>query len=72
MAKGNLIRALLGMKHSPAGKKYLAKEKKRTQPTYFRGVKGLQRPTTESRLRTAGMDEKTIKKMVGAKSYVGP
>lgn len=69
MAKGNIIRALLRMKHSPAGKKYLARKKKRTQPVYF---KGIQRPTTETRLREAKMDEKTIKKMVGAKNYVGP
>lgn len=71
MAKGDLIRALLRMKHSPAGKKHLAKQKKRTQSTYFKGIKGLQRPTTESKLRAAKMDEKTIKKMVGA-NYVGP
>ena len=71
MAKGDIIRALLRMKHSPAGKKYLAKEKKRTQYTYYK-VKGTKRPTTETRLRTAGMDEKTIKKMIGAKGYVGP
>jgi hypothetical protein len=70
MAKGDIIRALMGMKHSPAGKKYLAKEKKRTQPTYYK-LKGLQRKTTETKLRDAGMDEKTIKKMVGAKGYVG-
>ncbi len=29
MPKGKIIRALLGMKHSPAGKKYLAAEKKK-------------------------------------------
>lgn len=68
MAKGNIIRALLGMKHSPAGKKYLAKKKKRTQATYY----GVQRPSTETKLRAAKMDEKTIKKMVGAKNYIGP
>ena len=67
-----LISALAKVKHSPAGKKYLAKKKKRTQPTYFRGIKGLQRPTAESQLRKSGMNEKTIKKMVGAKNYVGP
>lgn len=67
MAKGNIIRALMGMKHSPAGKKYLAKQKKRTKPVYY--MKG---PTTESKLRNAKMDEKTIKKMVGANNYVGP
>jgi len=67
MAKGNLIRALMGMKHSPAGKKYLAKKKKRTQAVYYgRG------DTTETKLRAAKMDERTIKKMVGAKHYVGP
>lgn len=62
----------MGMKHSPAGKRYLAKQKKRTQPTYFRGIKGLQRKTTETKLRESKMDEATIKKMVGVKSYVGP
>ena len=67
-----LIKALARVKHSPAGKKHLAKKKKRTQPTYFKGIKGLQRPTAESQLRKANMDEKTIKKMVGAKNYVGP
>jgi len=72
MAKGNLIRALLRMKHSPAGKRHLAKKKKRTQPTYFRGIKSLQKPTAETQLRKANMDEKTIKKMVGVKNYVGP
>jgi len=72
MAKGDLIRAIMRMKHSPAGKEYLAKKKKRTQPTYFRGIGGLQRPTLESKLRAAKMDEKIIKKMVGAKNYVGP
>ena len=65
--KHKLIRALLGMKHSPAGKKYLAKEKKRTRPVYY--TRGL---TTESKLRNAKMDEKDIKKMVGAKNYIGP
>ena len=72
MAKGDIIRAIMGMKHSPAGKRYLAKQKKRTQPTYFRGIKGLQRKTTETKLRESKMDEATIKKMVGVKSYVGP
>ncbi len=69
MAKGDFIRAVLRMKHSPAGKKHLAKQKKRTQSTYF---KGIQRPTTETALRKNKVDEKTIKKMVGAKNYVGP
>lgn len=72
MPKGNILRAIMGMKHSPAGKKHLAKQKKRTQPTYFRGIKGLQRKTTETKLRESNMDEKMIKKMVGVKSYVGP
>ena len=72
MAKGDLLRALLGMKHSPAGKKYLAKQKKRTQPTYFRGIKGLQRPTVETALRKKKVGEKMIKRMVGAKNYIGP
>jgi len=72
MAKGDVIRALLRMKHSPAGEKHLAKKKKRTQATYFRGIKGLQRPTIETQLRKKKVDEATIKRMVGAKNYVGP
>ncbi len=71
MAKGDFIRSILRMKHSPAGKKYLAKQKKRTQPTYFKG-KGLQRPTVETQLRKNKIDEGDIKKMVGAKNYIGP
>ena len=67
MAKGNILRALLGMKHSPAGKKYLAKKKKRTKAVYYgRGN------TIETKLRKNNVDEGTIKKMVGAKNYVGP
>lgn len=69
MAKGRIIRALLGMKHSPAGKKYLAKEKKRTQPVYFKHIR---QDTIETQLRKKKLDEKMIKKMVGAKNYVGP
>lgn len=72
MPKGDILRAILGMKHSPAGKKYLAKKKKRTQPTYFRGIKGLQKPTTETTLRKSKVDEDMIKRMVGAKNYIGP
>ncbi len=68
MANGRVLRALLGMKHSPAGKKYLEKQKKRTQKIYY----GVKRKTTETKLRDANMDEKTIKKMIGAKNYVGP
>ncbi len=66
MAKGNLLRALLGMKHSPAGKKHLAKQKKRTRRVYYgRG------DTIETQLRKKKVGEKDIKKMVGA-NYVGP
>ena len=69
MAKGNILRALLGMKHSPAGKKYLAKKKKRTQPVYFKHIR---RDTVETKLRKNKVGEDDIKKMVGAKNYVGP
>ncbi|KKN48940.1 hypothetical protein LCGC14_0647990 [marine sediment metagenome] len=70
--KHRLIRALLRMKHSPEGKKYLKgegryKPKKRTQKAYY-----MQVPTMESKLRTGKLDEAMIKKMVGAKNYVGP
>ncbi len=69
MAKGDFLRSILRMKHSPAGKKYLAKQKKRTQSAYF---KGIQKSSTETALRKNKIDEKTIKKMVGAKNYIGP
>jgi len=56
MAKGKLIRALMGMKHSPAGKKHLAKKKKYTSLA----TKGI-----EARLRRAGLTEKQIKRLRG-------
>ena len=56
MAKGKIIRALMGMKHSPAGKKYLAKKKKYTSMA----TKGV-----EERLRKAGLTEKEIKRLRG-------
>lgn len=62
MAKGDFIRSLLRMKHSPAGKRHLKKKKKKdTQPTYFKG-KAFERPTIESRLREAGIDPSRFKK----------
>ena len=67
MAKGRIIRALLRMKHSPAGKKYLAKEKKRTRPVYYRRGDSI-----ETQLRKKKVGEADIKKMIGAKHYVGP
>lgn len=67
MAKGDFIRAVLRMKHSPAGKKHLAKQKKRTRPVYYRRGDSI-----ETQLRKKKVGEKDIKKMVGAKNYVGP
>ncbi len=60
MAKGNLLRALLGMKHSPAGKKYLAKEKKKTTTVYFKGMK---RKSDEQRLIDAGLSEDDLRSL---------
>ena len=63
MAKGGIIRALMGLKHSPAGKKYLAdkkKKKKDTVPTYFRG-KAFERESIESQLRQQGIDPDRFK-----------
>lgn len=56
MAKGDIIRAIMGMKHSPAGKKYLKKKKKYTSLA----TKGV-----EDRLRRAGLTEKEIKHLRG-------
>lgn len=73
MAKGDIIRALLGMKHSPAGKKYLAAQKKKkkqpskdTEQVYFRG-RGFERMTVEARLRQAGVSEADIRSLRGKK-----
>ena len=64
MAKGNVIRALLRMKHSPAGKKYLASKKKwvRKKNSSF-----TDKLSIEQRLRDAGIDQKTIDRMKGKK-----
>jgi len=56
MAKGDLIRAIMKMKHSPAGKKFLKKKKKYTSLA----TKGV-----EHRLRQAGLTEKEIKRLRG-------
>ncbi len=68
MAKGSIIRALMGMKHSPAGKKYLENKGKNkdTKPTYFKG-KRFQRPTIESQLRKAGLTESDLRSLRGKK-----
>lgn len=63
--KHRLIRALLGMKHSPEGKKYLKgegryKPKKKTQPVYFRGMK---RKSDEQRLIDAGLSEDDLRSL---------
>lgn len=66
MPKGKIIRALMGMKHSPAGKKYLKNKKRDTQSTYFKG-KRFERPTIESRLRQAGLSESDLRSLRGKK-----
>lgn len=45
-------------RHSPAGFRYLQEEKRKTQPTYFKHIR---RPTTESRLRRAGLSDANLK-----------
>lgn len=60
MPKGKIIRALMGMKHSPAGKKYLKNKKKDKVPTYFRG-KAFERESIESRLKKAGINPDRFK-----------
>ena len=63
MPKGKIIRALMGMKHSPAGKKHLKNKKKKDDdkvPTYFKG-KAFERESIESRLRKAGIDPARFK-----------
>ena len=64
MAKGKIIRALMGMKHSPAGKKYLKNKKKEvgTEDVYFKGIK---RKTTEQQLRDAGLSESDLRSLRG-------
>lgn len=60
MAKGGLIRALMGMKHSPAGKKYLASKKKKKMTYGTMASRGIER-----RLRAAGLTDKEIAKLQG-------
>lgn len=66
MPKGKIIRALMGMKHSPAGKKYLADKKKKKkdnrEDVYFRGNK---RESMESRLKKAGLSEEDLRSFRG-------
>lgn len=63
MAKGDLLRALLRMKHSPAGKKHLKKKKQKkagkTQDVYFKGIK---RTSDVQRLRDAGLGDAELKR----------
>ena len=77
MPKYRIIRALMGMKHSPAGKKYLESQAKKkadtskkvsgkTKPTYFKG-KAFERPTIESRLKAAGLSESDLRSLRGKK-----
>lgn len=68
MAKGSIIRALMGMKHSLAGKKYLASKKKNKnkgkEDVYFKGIK---RDSAESQLRKAGLSESDLRSLRGGK-----
>jgi len=56
----SLIKALARVKHSPAGKKYLAEQKKKKTPYKSMASKGIER-----RLRAAGLTEKEIAKLHG-------
>ena len=60
--KHKLIRALLGMKHSPAGKKYLAKKKTKpgTQAVYFKHIR---RKTDAQRLLDAGLTKDELRSL---------
>ncbi len=60
MAKGDIIRALMRMKHSPAGKKYI-QSKKAKKVTY----KNIATKGIEKRLRAAGLTDKEIAKLHG-------
>ena len=64
MAKGDIIRALLRMKHSPAGKKYLAGAKKKkaakTQAVYFKHIR---RKSDSQRLIDAGLSDDDLRSL---------
>ena len=65
MPKGKIIRALMGMKHSPAGKKYLKNKKKKktgTESVYFKSIK---RKSTEQRLKDAGLSAEDLRSLRG-------
>lgn len=47
-------------RHSPAGRKWLAEQKAKTKPTYYK-IKGLRRKTTITRLREAGLTKKELR-----------
>ena len=52
------IAALKGPGHSPAGKKYIAKQKRKTEPVYFKHIK---RKSAKTRLREAGISDKELR-----------
>lgn len=64
MAKGGIIRALLRMKHSPAGKKHLAEQKRKkaakTTPVYFKHIK---RKSDAQRLIDAGLSKDDLRSL---------
>ena len=72
MAKGDLIRALMGMKHSPAGlkhitsKRFAAAEKKAGKKK--KGVTaGMRSHRIDSALKKAGLSDSEIRKLKGSK-----
>lgn len=70
MAKGDLIRAIMGMKHSPAGlkdltsKRYAAAEAK-AKPTK---KKTMRTQRVEAGLKAAGLSDEQIRRMRGSKT----
>jgi len=70
MAKGELIRAIMGMKHSPAGKKYLA-DKGYAEAEVKAGKNkkiSLRTQGIESKLKLAGLSDAQIRRLRGSKS----
>lgn len=69
MPKGALIRALMGMKHSPAGKKYLADKRfSAAEKKAGKNKKTMRTQRIESGLRKAGLTEEQIRRMRGSKT----
>lgn len=62
MAKQTVTRPRKYRGYSPAGYAWLMEERKKTQPTYYK-LKGLRRPTVETRLREAKISEEELRSL---------